>query len=78
MLKDSYNNTGFLYIFLTVINWLHILLNLAAGILICLLLKITFQNVWQGTTTYQRHLKKMAKKDTSLNRELRENFIQNN
>jgi hypothetical protein len=74
-MRKSFNNTGFLYIIFLIINWIHLVLNLAASVLISILLKITLKNVCQGTTTYERHLQKMAKKDTSLGRELKENFL---
>ena len=75
VLRNSYLKKGGLYITLMLLNWVQILFNLASALLIILLLKITFKNVWQGTTTYERHLNKMAKKDTTLRRELRENFL---
>ena len=78
-IKESVDHTGWFIVVLEIFNWLHILLNLAVIVLIAILLKITMSNVLQGTTTYERHLRKMAKKtdkkDTTLNRELRENFL---
>jgi hypothetical protein len=73
--ENSYKNKGFLYILLVILNWMHLFLNLGGLVLISILLKITFSNVSQGTTTYERHLVKMAKKDTTLRRELNENFL---
>lgn len=74
-LKESYEESGMLYIVLVVVNWFHLAFNLVSAVLVSLLLKITLKNVCQGTTTYERHLKKLAKKDTTLKRELQENFL---
>lgn len=77
-LKDLYEHNLGIKIFTQTINWLHIILNLLIVIMVIILTKVSLCNFFDGVTTYEKHLRKNAERDTSIERELRQNFLDNN
>ena len=74
-IEHLYYNHNFFKVFIQIINWLHIILNLFVLVMVGLLTKISFCNYLDGVTTWEKHLRKHAQRDTSLDRELRQNFL---
>lgn len=78
VLKDLNENYLAVTIILQIINWLHMLLNLFVVVMVLILTKISLKNFIDGVTTWERHLRKHAQRDTSIDRELRQNFLEKN
>jgi hypothetical protein len=75
MLKNLNENHLSVKVIVQIINWLHILLNLFVVVMVVILTKISLCNYIDGVTTWERHLRKHAQRDTSIDRELRQNFL---